>query len=132
MRYVALLDFSTAGEAGVSFPDCPGCTAMGRNSLEATANAIEALSEWMEGRDELPAARSIEELRADPEVAELLAAGAGFIYLPLVREAGKMVRANISLDAGVLEAIDEAVGQSGLTRSSFIAAAAREKIGKSY
>jgi metal-responsive CopG/Arc/MetJ family transcriptional regulator len=38
------------------------------------------------------------------------------------------VRANISLDAGTLEALDEAARAHGLSRSAFIATAAKEKI----
>jgi metal-responsive CopG/Arc/MetJ family transcriptional regulator len=45
--------------------------------------------------------------------------------LPAVIPVG---RANLSLDAGLLEAIDDAAKASGLTRSSFVATAAREKI----
>jgi metal-responsive CopG/Arc/MetJ family transcriptional regulator len=35
---------------------------------------------------------------------------------------------NVTLDAALLEAIDEAARQRGLTRSGFLAQAAREKI----
>ncbi|RUV56524.1 ribbon-helix-helix protein, CopG family, partial [Mesorhizobium sp. M1A.F.Ca.IN.022.02.1.1] len=38
------------------------------------------------------------------------------------------VRANLSLDAGLLAAIDTEASRRGLTRSAFIASAAREKI----
>ena len=48
--------------------------------------------------------------------------------LPLVRDAGRPVKANLSLDAGLLAAIDEAAAARGLTRSAFLASAAREKI----
>ncbi len=41
---------------------------------------------------------------------------------------GRPVRANLLLDAALLEAIDEAAKARGLTRSAFIASAAREKI----
>jgi len=45
-----------------------------------------------------------------------------------VIESGRPVKANISLDRGLLNAIDAAAKRSGLTRSSFLASAAREKI----
>jgi hypothetical protein len=48
--------------------------------------------------------------------------------VPLVLDAGRAVRANLSLDAGLLDAIDEAAKAHGLTRSAFLASAAREKI----
>ena len=49
-------------------------------------------------------------------------------HIPLLRETGKLARANISLDAGLLADIDEAAARRGVTRSAFLAAAAREKI----
>jgi metal-responsive CopG/Arc/MetJ family transcriptional regulator len=48
--------------------------------------------------------------------------------VPLVLDAGRAVRANLSLDAGHLDAIDEAAKAHGPTRSAFLASAAREKI----
>jgi metal-responsive CopG/Arc/MetJ family transcriptional regulator len=38
------------------------------------------------------------------------------------------VRANITIDAGLLESIDREAKLRGLTRSAFLASAAREKI----
>ena len=46
----------------------------------------------------------------------------------LVPDTGKPARANVSLDSGLLAAIDEAARENGVTRSAFLAAAAREKI----
>jgi metal-responsive CopG/Arc/MetJ family transcriptional regulator len=48
--------------------------------------------------------------------------------VPLILETGRAVKANLSLDAGLLAAIDEAAAARGLTRSAFLASAAREKI----
>ena len=129
-RYFALLD-GEAGAFGVAFPDCPGCTAMGVDENEAYANAVAALGEWMhDARAEgvAPAPRKIAALRRDPDVREALAEGAIFLSVPLVIEAGRPVKANISLDQGLLDAIDAAAKRSGLTRSGFLASAAREKI----
>jgi hypothetical protein len=52
-------------------------------------------------------------------------------YWPLLHllDSGRPAKANLSLDAGLLEAIDEAARSHGLTRSAFITSAAREKIG---
>ena len=44
------------------------------------------------------------------------------------REEGRTVRANLTFDAGLLGAIDAAASERGLTRSAFLASAAREKI----
>jgi hypothetical protein len=54
--------------------------------------------------------------------------GGVFAYVPLVLDTGRPVKANLSLDAGLLNAIDEAAERRGLTRSAFLASAAREKI----
>jgi hypothetical protein len=70
----------------------------------------------------------MEALCADPEVAAALAQGAALAIVPLVLDAGRAAKANVSLDAGLLAAIDEAAAARGLTRSAFLASAAREKI----
>jgi hypothetical protein len=57
-----------------------------------------------------------------------LAEGAALAIVPLLLDAGRAVRGNLSLDAGLLDAIDEAAKAHGLTRSAFLASAAREKI----
>jgi metal-responsive CopG/Arc/MetJ family transcriptional regulator len=43
-------------------------------------------------------------------------------------DAGRTVRINVSLDKALVDQIDEAAEARGLTRSAFIAQAAREKI----
>ena len=50
------------------------------------------------------------------------------VMIPLLLDSGRPVRANLSLDAALLAAIDDAARARGLTRSAFIASAAREKI----
>jgi hypothetical protein len=67
-------------------------------------------------------------LRAERAVADAIARGAALAIVPLLLAAGRPVRANLSIDAGLLAAIDEAAEARGLTRSAFLASAAREKI----
>lgn len=130
-RYVALVD-GKAGAYGVTVPDLPGCTSGGSTTDEALRNAVEAVRLWAEDAiadgEELPQPRSIETLRADQEVAEAIAEGAALAMLPLLLDAGRPAKANLSIDAGLLAAIDEAAEARGLTRSAFLASAAREKI----
>lgn len=134
-RYIGLLD-GEAGAYGVSIPDAPGCVAMGETMDKAVQNAVAALAEWssdvIADGGKLDAPRSIDELRRDPEVLEALSEGAGFVVIPLVLNSGKPARVNISMDTGLLEAIDESAERFGLTRSAFLATAARDKIGSSY
>ena len=130
-RFVALID-GKAGAYGVVFPDAPGCTAMGATIDEAVRNASAALAEWVSdeiaaGRG-VPAARSAESLREDREVLADLRNGSFLAVVPLVIESGRAARANVSLDAGLLAAIDEAAARAGFTRSAFLASAARERI----
>jgi hypothetical protein len=49
-----------------------------------------------------------------PEVAAELAHDAVLAIVPLVLDAGRPVKANLSLDAGLLAAIDEAAAARGL------------------
>jgi predicted RNase H-like HicB family nuclease len=127
-RYIALID-GEAGAYGVVFPDLPGCTAMGRTMDEALFNAANALRDWADVTEEegrkIPRARSLEVLRKDVEVREALSEGAGLAAVPLVRETGKPVKANLSIDSGVLAAMDEEAKRRNLTRSAFVEMLAR-------
>mgnify|MGYP000974187350 CR=1 FL=1 len=130
-RYIALVD-GEDGAYGVVFPDAPGCVAMAASQEEVINDAADALAEWVadelaDGRA-LPAARPVEKLLMDEEVRTALGRGAILASIPLILETGKLARANISLDAGLLANIDEAARNRGVTRSAFLAAAAREKI----
>ena len=65
------------------------------------------------------------ELAADREVRRALGRGVALIMVP---DAGRSAKANVWMDAGTLQAIDEEAAAHGLTRSAFIASAALEKI----
>lgn len=74
-HYIAIIEDAGPDYAiGVWFPDLPGCTSAGDDLDEALRNAPEALELYLEdylteGRP-LPAARSLTELKNDPDVAE--------------------------------------------------------------
>jgi predicted RNase H-like HicB family nuclease len=132
-RYIALID-GKAGAYGVMFPDLLGCTAMGKTMDEALANAADALRDWAEVTEEdgrkIPRPRSLEVLRREPDVKRALAEGAGIATVPLVRETGKPVKANLSIDSGVLAALDEEAQRRKLTRSALVELLARETLTK--
>ncbi len=132
-RYTALID-GKAGAYGVVVPDLPGCTAMGKTLDDALRNAIAAVRDWAEAAraagEKVPAPSQVDILRKNKEVAHALREGAALAVVPLVIDAARTARANLSLDAGLIEAIDEAAAAHGLTRTAFIASAAREKIAK--
>ena len=129
-RYVALVD-GKPGSYGLTVPDLPGCTSAATTD-EVLRRATEAVRLWAEDAladgEKLPKPRSVEVLRTDPEVVAALADGAALAIVPLVLDSGRPAKANLSLDAGLLAAIDEAAAARGLTRSVFLASAAREKI----
>jgi predicted RNase H-like HicB family nuclease len=130
-RYVALVD-GKAGAYGVTVPDLPGCTSGGDTIDETLRRAVEAVRLWVEDAladgESVPEPRSAEALRRDPEVKAALVDGAALAIVPLILDTGRPTKANLSLDAGLLAAIDEAAAARGLTRSAFLASAAREKI----
>jgi len=132
-RYITLID-GKSGAYGVVFPDLPGCTAMGRTMDDALANAADSLRDWAEVTEEsggkVPRPRSLEVLRRDPEVKAALAAGASLAAVPLVRETGKPVKANLSIDSGVLAAMDAEAQRRKLTRSAFVEMLARTMLTK--
>lgn len=130
-RYGVIID-GKRGAYGVVFPDLLGCTAMGKTIDAALRNAAAAAGDWVAAvrADDgaIPAPRSLEELRRDTEVIEDLAAGGTLAIVPVVLDYGRPTKANLSLDAGLLAAIDEAAKARGLTRSAYIASAVREKM----
>ena len=85
MRYIALVD-GKAGAYGVVMPDLPGCTAASSATDEALRNAVEAVRLWVEDAindgEVLPSPRSVEALRADPEIAVALTGGAALAIVP--------------------------------------------------
>jgi predicted RNase H-like HicB family nuclease len=89
--YIALVD-GKPGAFGVVFPDCPGCTAMGRTVEEAVANAAEALADWAEDVDPMPRPRTVAQLRRDPDVRQALADGDVLVFVPLVRQSPPELR----------------------------------------
>ncbi len=130
MRYVAFIHRHDAGY-GVSVPDFPGCVSVGDTVDDAVRLGSEALAFHVEGLlddgEPIPPPRSIDAIKADPDLAEWRR-GADFVLVPLLLDRGSSRRVNISLDRGLLEAIDDEAKQRRMTRSAFLATAARHEI----
>lgn len=127
-RYLAIADGS--GKTwGVVVPDFPGCHGAGATPEDAVADATRALREFaadmVVNGDPIPAPSGWDKITA---FAEREGYSGGFVYVPLLLDKQRPVRANISLDAGLLEQIDRAAAEHGLTRSAFLASAALDKI----
>jgi predicted RNase H-like HicB family nuclease len=122
MASVAYTGIVERGENGfgVFFPDVPGCVSAGRTEQEVFANAEEALSghlaEMVRGGECLP--QRSDDIPPDPEVDEYCRIQVR-VELP-----GKAVRLNITMDEGLVAAIDRVASN----RSSFLAEAARSAL----
>ena len=132
MHYVAVIEKEPDSAFGIWFPDVEGCFSAGDTVEEAVANAGAALRQHVEALEsagfKVPAARSIDDVLRDEDVATSIEAGAVLFAVPLFADAGRTVRINISLDKALVDQIDTAAAARGLTRSGFLAQAAREKI----
>jgi predicted RNase H-like HicB family nuclease len=131
MRYIAFIHKDPNSCYGVSFPDMPGCASAGDTLDEAVANAVDALSGHvrmmdMDG-DFVPLPRSLEDIIADPSLAEDRE-GALLSAIALVKDRGSSTRINVSLDLGLLQAIDDEARSRRQTRSAFLASAARREL----
>lgn len=132
-NYIVLIH-QEPGRYGVTVPDFPGCTAQTDSLDEALEEGREAMRLWAEAEARagrrLPDPRPLGALLSDPDVREDMEGGALLAIAQVLLDEGRTVRLNISLDAGLAEAVDRAAKARGLTRSAFFAQAAREKIEK--
>jgi predicted RNase H-like HicB family nuclease len=110
---------------GVHFPDLPGCFSAADDLADVQANASAAVMLYLEG-EKAPESSAIEKIR--DMVADDLAEGAFLLAVPYVYVSNRPQRINISIDRGVLDAIDAAASSRKLTRSAFLTEAARNEI----
>jgi predicted RNase H-like HicB family nuclease len=126
-NYIGILDGS-GNIWGVRIPDIDGCVGGGATPEAAIADATQALRDVLAHKQSsgiaFPKASPIATLlqREKPAKSE------STVIIPVVLDAGRSVRANLTMDAGLLEAIDTAATRAGVTRSAFIASAARDKL----
>src|SRR5580658_5024354 len=123
-HYIALIHKDPDSDYGVSFPDFPGLATAGRTLDEARAMAEEALALHIEGMtadgEAIPEASILEAVMDDP------AARDGVVTLISTKPAAKRaVRVNVTLPEDVLAEIDRYAENRGLTRSGFLAQAAK-------
>jgi predicted RNase H-like HicB family nuclease len=112
---------------GVTFPDLPDVFSAADHEEDLTANAVEAIRLWAEDQP-IPAPSTHDELMHREEVREELAKGAFLMRVPFIEDSTRIVRANVTFEKGMLDAIDTAARERGLTRSAFLASCARKEI----
>ena len=126
-QYIALIHKDATSDFGVSFPDLPGCVTAGASLDEARDMAREALAFHLEGMAEdgeaIPEPSSLEAVMADAVNRDGVA-----ILVPAPERAAKSIRVNVTLPEDVLQAIDRHAQAHGLTRSGFLASAAKRAL----
>ena len=110
---------------GVHFPDLPGCFSAADDLADVQANASEAVALYLEG-EKAPKPSTIEKIR--DMAADDLADGAFLLAVPYVYVSNRPQRINLSIDRGVLDAIDAAATSRKGTRSAVLTEAARNEI----
>ena len=127
--YIALIHKEPDSDFGVSFPDLPGCVTAGATLQEAREMAAEALAFHVEGLakdgEAVPPPSTLETIMADRENRNAVA-----ILVDLPAMTARSVRINITLPEDVLGAIDRFASRHGLSRSGFLARAARKELSR--
>lgn len=119
--YPAIVERGSDG-FGAFFPDLPGCVAHGATAQEAALAAEEVLAAFVsmadEHGDKLANPSELDAIGVDLDVQEVAR-----ILVPADMK-GRSVRVQITLDEGLLAAIDKAAAN----RSGFIAEAVRAEL----
>lgn len=128
MRYYIAVVHKDEGSAyGLTFPDLPGCFAAADSWDDIPAAATEALDLWFEDQPDVDPA-SLDAVRKQQDVAAAVGQGAVLMSVPYIPADTALARVNISLERGLLRAIDETARARGMTRSSFLASSARREL----
>lgn len=128
MRYfIAVIEQDEGSAYGLSFPDLPGCFAAADDWNGISAAATEALDVWFDDMPDIEPA-TLDDIRKRPDVAEAVATGAVLMPVPYIPADTALERVNISMERGLLRAIDETAKARKMTRSSFLASAARREM----
>jgi predicted RNase H-like HicB family nuclease len=126
-HFIALIHKEEGSAYGVTFPDLPGVFSAADHEEDLTANAVEAVRLWAEDQA-LATPSSHDEIMRRADIRDELAKGAFLMRVPFIEDSTRIVRANVTFEKGMLDAIDTAARERGLTRSAFLASCARKEI----
>ncbi|MDO9417625.1 type II toxin-antitoxin system HicB family antitoxin [Pararhizobium sp.] len=126
-HYMALIHKDEGSAYGISFPDLPAIFSAADEEDNLAAQAIDALRLWAED-EAMPPPSAHGELLERPDIRKKLAAGAFLMRIPFIEDSTRIVRANVTFEKGMLDAIDTAAKERGLTRSAFLSSCARKEI----
>lgn len=127
MKFALALHTDDGVKYGVTVPDIPGCFSAGDTldeAIEAAREAIDLHCESLaeQGQD-IPATKSLAEHKAVPDLGNALWV---IVEVDVEKYLEKSVRLNISLPEGLLRNIDEYARGHHMSRSGFLAKAARD------
>lgn len=126
-QYIGVIHKEAASDFGVSFPDFPGVATAGTSLEDARAMAEEALALHVEGLLEdgeaIPEPSTLDQVMADPDNKDGVA-----ILVGVKTAAPKCIRVNVTLPEDILQRIDRYADKAGLTRSAFLARAAKREL----
>jgi predicted RNase H-like HicB family nuclease len=125
--YFALVEKEEGSAYGVRFPDFPHVFSAADEQADIVKEALDALRLAAEDGP-LPKPLTHAQILAREDVRAALAEGCYLVQVPFSSNDTEVVRANITLERGALEAIDFAAKQRGLTRSAFMVNSAKHEI----
>jgi predicted RNase H-like HicB family nuclease len=123
--FPALAQTEAAGGYHATFPDLPGCTASGATIADLLVTARTSLAEKLkalsDNGESWPDATPLEAVQTSP--------GAVLLLIDIEVD-DPPTRVNISIGERLLRRIDAAAQKAGMTRSGFLAQAARVSLGE--
>lgn len=127
MKFPVALEPGTDTTAwGVVVPDLPGCFSAGDTAEDALTNAMESIEAHCEllteDNQDIPLPRPLDERQHDPEFAGWVWA---LVDVDLTRYEGRAEKINITVPRRLLTRIDDYTKTHHVTRSGFLADAAR-------
>jgi predicted RNase H-like HicB family nuclease len=130
-KYAAVFRKTPSSDFGVEFFDLPGCFSAGSTLEEAKAMAAEALRLHLDGLHDdgarIPAPSDLDAIERQ------LRGQRGDDFYAIVEIAAeptesRVVRVNITIEERLLREIDSVAAEGGMSRSAFLADAARRSI----
>ena len=124
-EYIALIHKDSQSAFGASFPDLPGCISAADSLEELRPMIEEALEFHIEGMiedgDAVPEPSSLDDILKSDGYAD----AAAVMVVKAPETEGVTVRVNITLPEKTLKQIDRKAAAVGMSRSSFLAQAAK-------
>lgn len=125
--YIAIVHQDGDSAFGLTFPDLPGCFAAADSWDAIPAAASEALDLWFEDQPDVTPS-SLDTVRKQFAVLNAAATGGVLLPVPYIPADTAVERVNITMERSLLRAIDETAKARKMTRSSFLASAARHEL----